>query len=254
MSSEVEHVRVPDEVRFVLNRICEKFADRAILTDDGLAIRDLTEEEDLCTAFVTLSGYVDDIIDNINMVMSDLGLLAESSGAFEDNHPFRRYKLLVRTFFYEFGRFEDAFGYYTHWLQRNNLLTKQERRSQMHDFHEQLKPLFVARNICRHDEPTWKPDVSPEIAILEGLDMFGLAARDKAGAPLEWDAHLRPLCEERVQSFFTFTADMRTTWNMLLATAAEYFIKQGKLVHARKPFSPKNLVRRKTRGKDLGSG
>jgi hypothetical protein len=254
MTPEVDHVRIPDEVRFVGNKLCEQFPKRATFTDGGITIRDFSPEEKLVTEFTTVAGHVDDIIDNINSVMSDLGLLAQSSRAFADNHPFRRYKLLVRLFFYEFGRFEDAFGYYTLWMQRHGMLTKQARRSQMNNFHEQLKPLFVARNICLHDAPTWKPDTSPEIAILQGLEMFGLTVSDKAGRPLEWDPHLRPLCEKRVSTFFEFTAGMRTTWNMLFATAAEYFIAQGKLAPTQKPFKPRQLVRRKTRGKVLGSG
>lgn len=254
MDQEIEHVRVPDEIRFVASRICETFPKRAKLDPSGeVSIGELSPEEDLAGAFVQLSCYVDEIIDNINTVISDLGLLADSSRAFGDNHPFRRYKLLVRLFYYEFGRFEDAFGYYTLWLNHHKILDKKQRKSLMEDFHNEQKPLIVARSICLHDDPTWKPDTSPEIRILEGLDMFGLLAKDKDGKTLEWDPHLAPLCNARVSQFYQFASNMRTTWNMLFSNAAEEFIKAGKLKRVNRTFKPKNLVRRRSRGHDPGS-
>jgi len=244
----IDHVRLPDEILFAVNSICERFSTIASLADDGgFTLSGLTPGEQVALDFVALPGLVNEIIDNINIVISDLGVLAKSARAFGDNHPFRRYKLLVRTFFYEFGRFEDAFGYCTLWMQRRKFITKPERRSMMHDFYSAMEPMVKVRNICLHDEPSWSKHVTPEIAILKGLDLFGLQAVDGSGKTLEWEPHLAPQCNQMQSVIYTATSEMRTTWNMHFADCAKHLIKDGKLKPASRRFTPKNIVRSKVR-------
>ena len=116
---DIEHVRIPDEIAFALASVSKRWPKIATLKEDGsVELRTLKPQERVALDLLPLVGYVDEIIDNINFVMADLSQLAADARAFGDRHPFSRYKLLVRTFFYEYGRFEDAFGHYTLWFQK----------------------------------------------------------------------------------------------------------------------------------------
>jgi hypothetical protein len=247
--NHIEHVRIPDELRIALGSVCERFPQIASIEEDdkGIKLTGLTKEEQLALDFLDVSGPVDEIIDNINMILADLEALGNSSRAFGDNHPFRRYKLLVRTFFYEFGRFEDAFAYYTLWLQRRKYISKEQRKSMRDDFYEAAKPMAKVRNICLHSNPDWGKHVTPEIAILKGLDLFGLQVADKNGEILRWEPHLEPQCTQMCAMIELATSEMRTTWNMHFADCAERLIRDDKLRPATRRYMPKNLVRSKVR-------
>lgn len=244
----IEHIRIPEELKFALGGICDRFPKIASLSDDaGIALTGLTAEEQLALDFLRVSAPVDEIIDNINMVSADLEALGRSARCFGDNHPFRRYKLLVRTFFYEFGRFEDVFAYYTLWLQRRRHISKEQRKSMRNDFYEAIKPMVKVRNVCLHADPDWDKHVTPEIAILKSLDLFGLQVADKNGEALRWEPHLEPQCTQMCAMIEVATSEMRTTWNMHFAGCAEELIRDGKIKPATRRYLPKNLVRSKVR-------
>lgn len=246
--THIEHVRVPDEIRFAAKSVCERFPKIASLAPSGeITLKKLTPVEKVALDFILLPGLVDEIIDNINIVLSDLEVLGASARAFSDNHPFRRYKLLVRTFFYEFGRFEDAFGYCTLWMQRRGYITKSERRAMRDDFFHSMEPMVKIRNICLHDNPDWSKHLSPEIIILKSLDLFGLQVEDKQGETLKWEPHLGPQCKQMQSMIYTATSEMRVTWNMHFSECAQYLIKDKKLKPSPRRFTPKNLTRTKVR-------
>lgn len=246
---DIDHVRVPDEILFALNSICERFPEIATMkADGGVTLRNLKPQEKVALDFLPLPSLVNEIIDNINIVMSDLNQLAGNPHVFDDSMPLSRYKLLVRTFFYEFGRFEDAFGYYTLSFQRRGYISKEQRRELRDTFYEQIEHIVKVRNVCLHSDPDWSKSVTPDISILVGLDTFGMEVRNKkSGKPLQWEDHLRPLCLEMESSFHEATRGMRTSWNMLFARAAESLIAEGKLKKAKRRFVPKNLARSDTR-------
>jgi hypothetical protein len=240
---DIEHIRIPDEISFALARLCERFPEVASFGKGGVVtLNDLTLDEQIAVRFIKIPCFVDEIIDNINLVMSDLEMLAKSARSFSDNYPLRRYKLLVRTFFYEFGRFEEAFAYFTLSLHHQKYISKVQRRSLMDDFYTQIKPMVQLRNVCLHDMPDWSKSITKELVILESLDLFKLQTKDKAGNPLEWDTHLGPLCLKMAESFHEATSEMRTFWNMLLVNLLVKIIEEKKIKPARKRFRPKNIV------------
>jgi len=244
----IEHVRIPDEVRSALAAISDRLPKIASINEDNsIKLSGLSREEQLALDFLDVLGPVDEIIDNINIISADLEALGDSARAFGDNHPFRRYKLLVRTFFFVFGRFEDVFACYALWLQRGKYVTKEQRRKMCDDFYGALKPMIKVRNICLHSAPDWSRHVTPEIAILKGLDLFGLHAVDRNGELLKWEAHLKPQCAEMCDMIEIATSEMRTTWNMHFAECVALLIADEKLKPATRKYVPKNQVRSKVR-------
>ena len=249
---DIEHIRVPDEILFPMNSLCERFPEVATLkADGGLKLRNLMPAEKVALDVLPIIGYVDEIIDNINLVISDLEQLAADARAFGDRHPFNRYKLIVRTFFYEYGRFEDAFGYYTLWFQQRGHISKGERRELRHSFFAEMEDLVKIRNVCLHDEPNWSKSITPEVIILDGMDLFQVEVRNRKGELLQWESHLGPLCLKMKDSFYARTAAMRTTWNMLFAHAVKALVDQGKLQQAKRRFIPKTATSKGTRISEL---
>jgi cation diffusion facilitator CzcD-associated flavoprotein CzcO len=86
---------------------------------------------------------------------------------------------LVRTFFYEYSRFEDAFNGFTLWLQKRGYLDKESRRALRDSFYAQIKDAVRVRNVCLHDVPDWGKQITPEISILAGLDLSDGIAQGK---------------------------------------------------------------------------
>ena len=96
-------------------------------------------------------------------------------------------------------------------------ISKKDRRELRNNFYGQIEEVVKIRNICLHDDPSWKHSMTPEIAILTGLECAQMEVRDKKSCG--GDPHLSPLCRKMEASFYEITARMRTTWNMVLATA-----------------------------------
>ncbi|MFA7270068.1 MAG: hypothetical protein WC073_12035 [Sterolibacterium sp.] len=238
MRPQIEHIRIPDELKFVLNSACKNFPRLARIEGDDITLKGLTEKQKLVTSFFQLPAVADEVIDNLNLVIADLGTLAKSARAFGDERPFSRYKLIVRMFYYEFSRFEDIFGYYTLWLQRRKYLTKDARKKLRDDFYREHEPFIRVRNLFMHDDPTWKGHCTPEIAILQGLDLFGYEVRDKSGQLLTWEPHLGPLCLKMQSIFYEAGRSMQVTWSMLTAHAVHLLVQDGKLTKANKRFKP----------------
>lgn len=198
--------------------------------------------------FIIIPCLVDEIIDNINLVLSDLEQLASSARAFDEVTPLRRYKLLVRSFCCEYARFEDAFGYFTLWLKTHSHPDSKARRRLMDFFYQQIEPAAKISNLCLHNDLEWSGCVTPELNFLSQLDCSRMEARSKTtGQILQWEPHLGPLCKKMRASFHELTANMRTSWNMMLACASENQLAEGKLKPATKRFVPKTLPDRRIR-------
>ena len=97
------------------------------------------------------------------------------------------------------------------------------------DFYEAMKPMAKVRNVCLHSDPDWGKHVTPEIAILKGLDLFGLQVAEKSGEVLKWEPHLEPQCTQMCAVIEVATSEMRTTWNMHFASCVENLIRDGKI-------------------------
>lgn len=231
--TDIEHIRVPDEIKFLANGICNRFPKIASKEGNNLSLADLSDEEVIAMKFIYISGLVNEIIDNVNIVMSDLLALSKSVRAFNDRHPYNRFKFLVRTFLYEFGRFEDAFGYYTQLLMNLGYINKKDRKTLMHDFYNEIEPVIKMRNAGLHDDIDWSRTTTPEVRILQSLDLFGLKAIDSSGEALKWEQHVGSICLNKHDLFQILTSDMRTRWNMLFATAVGFLIDSGRLKKAR---------------------
>ena len=245
MSYRVSSIRWPDEFRYALNSISENFPAHAELSDDHKTIhlRGLSPEQCLAFDIFMLTTEADDVISNLNMVMSDLERLSETASAFGDRNPFSRFQFLVRMFFYEYGRLEDAFGQFTLWKQRQNLLTKAERKAEREAFYKYFEAAIRTRNLMMHDAVSWEQQCSLELGLLQGASTVGHRVVDREGVELEWDAHIRPLCERTLPMLLVMAQEMQVWWNMQMAHLALTLVEGGRLTRATKPYVGRDFAK-----------
>jgi hypothetical protein len=234
----IDSVRWPDEFRFVLRSVSENFGKHAKPDGEGVLLTGLSTVQNLAMSLFHVISEVDEVIVNLNMVTADLGRLGKSAKAFGDANPFTRYKFLMRMWLYEFARFEDLFGYYTLFLEKNKLLTKQERKQAREEFYKANEPFIRMRNVFAHDAATWEGHVTTEIGLLAAADQVRMAIKDKDGKLLTWDDHIAPLCARMLPNLFEAGREMRITWSMLMAHLALQLVESGVLEKARRPFEP----------------
>lgn len=241
---KVNKIRWPDEFRYALNSIAENFSKIAESTDDfgTITLNGLSPEQALAHDIFMLASEVDEIIGNINIVMSDMVALGDDARAFRDRNPFNRFQFLVRMYFYEYGRFEDIFGHFTHWKVKRGLLTKEERKVHRQAFYDAYEDAIKTRNTMIHDSVSWQAQCSPEIAILQGLDAVGRVAIDSAGNQLTWDTHIGPLCKRTLPVMLAMGQHMQVFWNMEMADLALELVKAGLLQKATKPYVGRNAA------------
>jgi hypothetical protein len=237
-SHRINRIRWPDEFRYALNSVAENFARYAQGVDEKGTIRleGLSPQQALAHDILMLGSEADEVIGNLNIVLSDIERLSDDPKTFHDRNPFDRFQLLVRMYFYEYGRFEDVFGYFTQWKQQRGLMTKQERKDHRQSFYSTYEDAIKTRNVMLHDLVSWREQSSPEIAILQGLEAVGKVAIDRSGKELTWRDHMKPLCQKTLPMMLTLGQHMQVFWNMELAHLALVLVEKGHLQKATKPY------------------
>src|SRR5262245_45198002 len=90
----------------------------------------LTKKQEIAFTFFGLFVEVDELVGNLNLILTDLDQLCENPCLFAQyRSPLKRYKLLLRSFVYEFSRFGDLFGYFMVWLERLSMISREERKT-----------------------------------------------------------------------------------------------------------------------------
>lgn len=235
---QINQTRWPDEFRYALNSITKNFPKNAELTDDFRTIKfsGLSPAQVLAYDIFQLVSEVDEVIENLNMSLSDMEALGKDARTFQDRNPFNRFQFLFRMFFYEYGRFEDIFAHFTQWKLKFGLLTKEKRKTDRQAFYDLYEYAIKTRNVMMHDSVSWHAECSPELAILQGLELIGKAAVDRAGNRLTWDAHIGPLCERTLPLMLSMGEHMQVFWSMEMANLALALVDGGHLQKASKPY------------------
>jgi hypothetical protein len=241
VAARINSVRIPDEIKYVLDSIASAIPKYATLKEDGISLRGLSEAQSLAVSWFKIFSSVDEIIENLNMTLGDLERLSKDHRRFGDKNPITRYQLLVRTFFYEYSRFQDLFERYTHWWVKQGMMTKAERRELMEAFYAQQELPIVLRNVLLHGSFSWAGQITHELTILESAEYFGFEVKHrKTGKVLAWDDHLSPLCNRVGEALTEAGRGMQVFWSMSAAEGVYALIAEGKLKKAKRPFRPKH--------------
>lgn len=230
--SMLDQLMVPDRIKALLIQIGMKVVKHGKMEDDGTVTigSRLTQKQRVAKSLLSLVCAVNEVLENMNLVLADLDRLAENPAAFNDENPFRRYKTLVRFYFYEFGRFEDLHAFYLLFLQNVGQISKSERRSFRHKFFESVEPMIKIRNAMLHDSVEWTGHISPEIVMLLGAEFERKALINiTTGERLTWRKAMKPLIESKRPLLYQGASQMRTLWNMLIANCTYSLIQTKKI-------------------------
>jgi hypothetical protein len=234
----INSIRWPDEFRYALNSVAENFDKYAEASDDlrTISLKGLSPQQTLAYDVFTIGSDADEVIANLNTVMGDMERLGEDARAFHDRNPFDRFQLLLRLYFYEYGRFEDVFGYFTNWMQQRSLITKAGRKFEREAFYNTFEYAIKTRNTMLHAATDWRSHCSAEIAILQGLEAIGKSAIDASGKELTWNDHIGPLCSDTLPTLLAMGQHMQVFWNMQAAHLALSLVDTGQLPKAPRPY------------------
>ncbi len=228
----ISKIEIPDVVSKRLGELNDKIVE-AIRSGgfDGKTIDIGVLPSDLAflKTFFFLIAEVDESLQFLNLCLMDLDKLKSDPEVFPGSDPFQRYKLIVKSYMYEYARFEDIFGYLLIFLERNSYLTKKERKNVRDEFYEQIKPMVKIRNTIAHDSYGWEDHMTMEITMLRSAQTCGMALVDKkTGSKLSWAGELGKLIDEKRPMLLAEGRGMRTFWSMLIADLTHRFVMEEK--------------------------
>jgi len=231
MGPLVEHIRLPEEIRKLLVQINDKMVKHGRFEKGEIILPRLTKHQSTAKGLFVIVCEVDELIDNLNLLLNDIDSLSEYPTLFSGTGtPLKRYKLLVRSFFYEFSRFEDLFGYFLLWLERLGEISKQTRKEMRTAFYGRLKPMVDIRNTMLHDAFRWSQMLPTDVFLLEAADSARHRLVRKSDCiEADWKTILSPICATARVALFDAAADMRTFWSMLVADHTYFLAKKGTL-------------------------
>lgn len=225
----ISQIRSPDEFRHALGSVVQNFDRHAEWSPEmrTIELKGLAPEQSLAHSIFFFMSEADEVIGNLNMAIADMEQLGKNAAFFNDRDPFKRFQFLVRMYFYEYGRFEDAFAYLTKWMELRSLMTKYERSKRRQAFYDYFEHAIKTRNVMLHDGVSWEDECSPEIAFLQGLAHIGQVAVNSAGKQLSWDDHIGPLCDRTLPTLLAMGQHMQVFWSMEFAHVALTLVEKG---------------------------
>jgi hypothetical protein len=161
--------------------------------------RPLTEKQIATRNIALFLWEVNEIVENLNTVLSDLRDLA-SAHDLAISTKVRRFRFSSRVFFCEFGRIEDAFGRFLNSFAMIGLLNRAQKRELRQQFYRSIKPIMEYRNSFVHGFFFWGLD--DNILQLHGdADQMGLSLHGKNDDVYRFDSLFQRVSAKRFSGF-----------------------------------------------------
>jgi hypothetical protein len=129
-----------------------------------------------------LINDINEIIDNMNLVLGDLKILRDDPKYFQkylSGDPIVRYKLLARTYFYEFFRLKECFNDFLARLRKTGLLNSQDVKEIKSDFYKEFETAIKVRNTMIHNRYLWPGEGHLKLFVTLSAESIGGALVDK---------------------------------------------------------------------------
>jgi len=161
--NEIEEIPYPKEYLDALKGLTpllieniEKTGLSEFMNSGTVQLLGVDKSLDLPLFFFCWIGELNEIIGNLNLILTDLRVLPENYASLAGS-PKDRFYLLVRTFFYEFQRFREIMNIVIKALQRRGVVKKENIGKMREEFNKCFEETFEVRNRFVHDvSPTWK--------------------------------------------------------------------------------------------------
>jgi hypothetical protein len=181
---EIPQIAYPKELRFELQEINDRIVTSlkkegtgSIEAGQGIPLGPLPRRLDVMFTFFLWIADTNEILDNLNITLSDFRALAEQCLLFS-NHRKRVY-LILRTFFYEFFRAKEVFNKFTKELLRLGLLQKGDVSPLRAEFAKAFKAVISVRNQLVHARFGWPERENVDLIIVSAANEFGCSVVKK---------------------------------------------------------------------------
>lgn len=159
IAEEIEKISFPQEYIEDLKRANPLMLEA--LERDGVPIESgvfklgkVDKETDVALIFFYWISDINEIVDNLNIVLSDLRALPVHY-ILLNGSPKVRYELLVRTFFYEFYRFRETHNQFVKVAGHRGFIEKKDVPRLRNLLHDAFKNIINLRNAFVHGDPVW---------------------------------------------------------------------------------------------------
>jgi len=171
--------------------------DRISSKTGTLELRGVPKEADIPLLYFYWFAENCEIIENLNLVLTDLYILSEKMFMFEGS-PKTRFYLLTRLYFYEFYRFREIFNVFMKAFQNRGIIKSKEELKQARNlFNKEFEEMIKLRNTMVHDSPIWKGKEHLDLITIDAALKFGYGLVDlKSNQKVSYQNILARLCKK----------------------------------------------------------
>jgi hypothetical protein len=208
---KISTLETPEEIKKALfsisNLLNEKMASEHDwdYTTGNLPMPDLPRPLDIYFEIWELLNDINEIFENINIVFNDLKVMRDDPKYFTkclNGDPVTRYKLLTRTFFYEFFRIKERFNNFLARFRKKGLLKPQDAKEIKSDFYKEFETAIKVRNDMIHNRYLWPGKGHLKLHLVLSAEAVGGALADKeTGNIVDKNGLLSELSGEAIQAF-----------------------------------------------------
>lgn len=223
---DIEEIPYPEEFRDSLQRITPLLIES--MERDGLPIESgiirllkVDEQMKLPLLFFDWIADSNEVVDNLNIVLSDLQKLPKQYTLLP-GPPRIRFYLLIRTYFYEFYRFKEIFNKAIKGFQRGGYIEKTETLNIRDVFYKTFEHTLELRNIFVHGNPIWKGKRHFDLALIgEAYDLGGEIRDKQTGEVRDIASVLKDNCEHMAD----ILKDEGNRMSLALQEAVKYLLE-----------------------------
>lgn len=208
IAEEIEKISFPQEYIEDLKRVNPLMLDA--LERDGIPIESgvfklgkVDKETDVALSFLYWISDINEIVGNLNIVLSDLRALPLHYILLKGS-PKARYELLVRTYFYEFYRFRETHNKFVKVAENRGFIEKKEVPKLRNLLHDVFKNVITLRNALVHGDPVWKGKEYVDLLLVDSAwenDM--VLQHAETGKIRSFAETLQDLCQSTADDFRT---------------------------------------------------
>lgn len=185
---KIDLLKSPKEIQEALVPIEKLLTEKMVTecdwdyTTGNLPKPDFPKPLDIYFELWGLQQDVNEIFENINAIFYELKLIRDDTKAFFKNYDFDpviKYKLLTRTFFYEFFRIKENFSFFLSRLKKMGLLQSQDVKEIKSDFYKVFETAIKVRNDMVHNRYLWPGKGHLHLNLVLSAEAVGRALIDK---------------------------------------------------------------------------
>lgn len=206
IAEEIEKISFPEKYIEDLKRanplILEALERDGIPIESGVyKLGKVDKETDVALTFFYWISDINEIVGNLNIVMSDLRALPLHYILLKGS-PKARYQLLVRTYFYEFYRFRETHNQFVKAAENRGFIEKKDVPKLRNLLHDAFKNIITLRNAFVHGDPVWKGEEYVDLLLVDSAWENDMALQHaETGQIRSFAEALQGLCQSTADEF-----------------------------------------------------